>query len=248
VPWIGSSRFPDNPAAARRVVLHVSTPKDVKPPQLKRVSIIIIIVDDAPRPADVKCSGFHDTRGSHLLLPRDADRTTLYVESPGWEVWEPTVDVRGSHDRTLVLERPAHLRGSPLRGRVLDARGRPLEGAVVALRLAPNTPNTRVTSERSTDAEGRFVFELAPPRCTVTVERLEQGPLPGWASSLPVDRDQRDLDLRLSEGGTVVVRLTGELPEDVRLYLSSRQWLRARDLAYDPAAGGWIARHVPPGE
>ncbi len=246
VPWIGSLWFPDNPAAAQRVVLHVATPKDVRPPQLKRVSIII--VDDAPRPTDVRCGGFHDTRGHHLLLPRDVDRTTLHVESPGWEVWEPTIDVRGSHDRTLVLERPAHLRGSPLRGRVLDPRGRPLEGAVVALRLAPNTPNTRATSDRSTDAEGRFVFELAPPRCTITVERLEQGPLPGWASSLPVDRDQRDVDLRLSEGGTVVVRLAGRLPEDVRLYLSSRQWPRARGLAYDPAARAWIARHVPPGE
>jgi beta-lactamase regulating signal transducer with metallopeptidase domain/thiol-disulfide isomerase/thioredoxin/protocatechuate 3,4-dioxygenase beta subunit len=106
--------------------------------------------------------GTTDDRGTFTLDNCQAGSTTLTVQADGFAPQVQDVKVEGKTEPVAVT---LSERAATLRGRVVDARGKPVAGAIVG---ADTWRGMRTLSLRATtDADGRFEWRGAPPDVVV---------------------------------------------------------------------------------
>ncbi|MHC4377622.1 MAG: sigma-70 family RNA polymerase sigma factor [Planctomycetota bacterium] len=152
------------------------------------------------------------------------------VDLPEPGVWivhanDSTADSRGKRIRLDLApgqteELIIDLRGATISGRIVDVEGEPLEDVRVELRTvgsAPHQPDaTMGGTSNSTDADGRYQFELLVPGRYIVVAHgtapRNGAPFYGAAHTAPFEiegLDDVDLpDLEVEEGRSIVVSVT----------------------------------------
>lgn len=149
--------------------------------------------------------------GRFFYVPAAADSLELKVGAGKWGRFTKAVTANGEEDSTIEVTLPETSQWLPLRGKVLDPKGRPVEGAVLSLQepygnvmgIVYATPTYYATSL----ADGSFTFEAAPDAGELRVfypSRQGEGRLlPGYIDPIAVTRENRNLTLRLQAGGAV---------------------------------------------
>lgn len=186
-----------------------------------------------------------ESEGAQVAATADASgRYELVLDRPGayeFEVTAPDasnllrhVDVAAGSSAEIDFD----LGSARIRGRVVDADGKPLANAWVMLMPADEPDAARGSSHgsRQTDAEGRFRFEsLAAGEYSLRASVM------AWSrSSRNLCAAQReglvlaagaaldDIELRIEQGGTIVVRVAGaggKNEEELLLFdANGRQW------------------------
>jgi hypothetical protein len=171
-----------------------------------------------------------DSRGLHAFVEPVADRIELDVSDfrEKWSPFQTTIDVEGEHDRVARVRPDASKRRLPLGGRVLNPDGQAARNARLFLyrtrdesRGVPGPDYLQLSA--STDADGRFHFDAAPDRCLIEMSRLRDDSaetVKGWIGTVAVDRQDRDLTIRLLPGGRVKILLPEGIGTDADgLYL-----------------------------
>lgn len=191
---------------------------------------------------------------------------TVFVQVQGYAAWVTRgVDLSAGETVELRCELD---RGISLRGRVLDADGRPVEGALVlaeeetpvqVLELSLSEAPPSWTAAARSDAEGVFHLpHLLPGRKTLRATRAGHGA--GWSEGI----DPASIDPADPQGG-VVMRLTragaieGRVAHDdgspwpgayvIVSFMDStfRRPCMSFDLAVADADGRYAAEDLPPG-
>jgi hypothetical protein len=166
----------------------------------------------------LSCGGWvhSDSRGVSVFVKIPVDDLKIETHARGWRPLEVLYDVSAPEDQEIRLTMPDSLRLPPLAGRVLDADGRPVEGASVSLYETGKSPRPGQRSylglNAETDAEGRFSFDAAPDECFVALRRDDPDgytrTLPGWLDEpFAVTAADRDVTIRLKRAGSVRILL-----------------------------------------
>ncbi|MCY3018566.1 MAG: hypothetical protein NTW87_05990 [Planctomycetota bacterium] len=199
-----------------------------------------------------------DTRGCHLFVGDKTDRIEFKARSHEWKEFSRTFNLDAAGDQQFEVTLPEDLRLPPLKGRVLDPAGKPVEDVSIGLyrpreRGARKTDREYLGYNATTDAEGRFSFPAAPDECLVNMYRYapdgNTSSLPGWCEPPAVTPKDRDITVRLQPCGSVRVLLPDTFPRDQRLYVANARDTEAMgySLVHDAAARAWVAPYVQPG-
>ncbi|WP_337177115.1 M56 family metallopeptidase [Paludisphaera sp.] len=165
--------------------------------------------------------------------------TQVVVRADGFQARRLDVEP-GPADRpgraTIALE-PGHR----IRGRVVDAEGRPLEGVRVAHGDGFNPFGDGGTG--TTDADGRFAFAELPPRCPLEFSRAGYSDL--RRDDLPLDGPDV-VEVRMVPAGVILGRAVDGSGQPLRAFRVriTHSPLRGRD---EPSPGLWSTL-VEPGQ
>jgi len=139
------------------------------------------------------------------IIPRDADQVNVRLSHPDFasdqvygQSGHPTKEQLRSMSDVLVLKQ-----GVSVAGRVLDAGGKPIEGARLVLgqnSLGVHAPETR------SDSSGRFVLRHCRQEEHAVLVATADGHSPDVRQFL-LDHDVKDLEVRLSLARPLIVRV-----------------------------------------
>ena len=163
------------------------------------------------RDGSFRCDQFTDSRGIHFFTN---SRTNLDIHVAG-EGWADFVTSISTEAPTVTVTVPEENRFKPLKGKVLDSQGRPVEGVRVvpfAIDTSGNRQHLGIAAT-TTNAKGEFSL-VAPDECRLDLHRWDDTgmipTMPGWARPRVTARD-RDITIRLSPTGSCRVLLPAPL-------------------------------------
>ena len=167
-----------------------------------------------------------DALGQHLFIDRSIDRVEL--ETSDWKrKWLPlktAIEVRDIDVQVIRVKLDNALRLLPLAGQIHDPDGNGVKQARVLLYDATREKRDRYGNDflglqATTDREGKFSFDAAPDQCYIELDRSREeadGGLPGWTMPLAIDRETREVNIRLQRGGSLKVLLPAGIREDAQ--------------------------------
>jgi hypothetical protein len=164
-----------------------------------------------------------DARGQHLFVDRSVDRIELEARDSErkWLPLKTTVSVADADDQVIRVTFDSSQRLLPLAGEIADPEEKPVPGARVLLYAAgekrDELGNDFLNLQTVTDEQGKFFFDAAPDDCYVEIQRSRDHArpgLPGWTTPLAVNRQTREVAIRLRRGGTVKVMLPPGMGEE----------------------------------
>jgi hypothetical protein len=174
-----------------------------------------------------------DARGQHLFVDRSVDRVELTTRDSkrNWLPLKTAIDVSGTDDQVFHVKLDAAHRLEPLAGQVLDPDGKEVPQVRLLLYdAARGKPdkygNDYLGFQTTTDEHGKFIFGAAPDDSYIEVDRFRKesdGSLPGWAMPLAVNRQTREVVIRLQRGGSLTVRLPAGIGEDAQGIFARRE-------------------------
>lgn len=175
------------------------------------------------------------------IAPGDA-RVLLYSDDDVVPAWWRTVRVEPGGTTHVACDT---VRAAAVRGRVVDADGRPLGGVGIELRPSPAFGRRFDQGLTCTAADG--TFELPPIDADVIhVAAFRDDLAPAWLRFEP--HDGGVAELRMTAGGTILFRLAPEdfVGSDAKLEGVGRDILLWSDVDFDDA-GRRVIEHAPPG-
>ncbi|HBT77544.1 MAG TPA: hypothetical protein DEB39_11635 [Planctomycetaceae bacterium] len=114
-------------------------------------------------------------------------------------------DAEGNLSKTIVLPK-----GLPLRGRIVDEEGKPVENVLVHCNAAWRDPDKPYGHESTrSDADGRFAFENCSPKGelrTVDIGFCSKNFAPDIVSLEEITPDMKPLEIKLKRGKRLVIR------------------------------------------
>ena len=173
-----------------------------------------------------------DASGRHLFVDRSIDRVELGTRdgnrNPKWLPLKTAVEIRDVDVQVIHVKLDNALRLLPLAGQILDPDGNGVKQARMHLYDATREKrdvygNDHLGLQTTTDREGRFSFDAAPDQCFIELGRSceeSEGGLPGWTMPLAVNRQTREVCIRLQRGGSLKVLLPAGIGADAQgIYL-----------------------------
>ncbi|MCX7409632.1 MAG: hypothetical protein NTZ32_16265 [Planctomycetales bacterium] len=167
-----------------------------------------------------------DALGQHLFIDRSIDRVEL--ETRDWNrKWLPlktAIEVRDVDVQVIHVKLDNALRLLPLAGQILDPDGNEVKQARVFLydstsKKRDRNGNDFLGLQTTTDEEGKFSFDAAPDQCYIELGRSREESavgLPGWTMPLAINRELREVQIRLQRGGSLKVLLPAGIGEDAQ--------------------------------
>lgn len=205
-------------------------------------------------------SPFKDMRGAHYFVAKNVAQVTVQTSDGLWKPMTKRFELAaGGGDQDIGFALDASLRYKPIRGRVLDAAGKPVAQASVSAfdeNIEPNrgTGGRRYLSHATTDEQGRFEIAGAPDDCKLQVSATDpatdQLRFP-WMEPIVVTAEHRDIEVHAPAGGSVRVLLPDILrptrrPELLRADKPA-EGISVWSMSFDAAAHTLFVSGIPAG-
>jgi hypothetical protein len=183
-----------------------------------------------------------DANGDYTLDGIAAGEREVDVRKQGYVPKRKSVTAAAGSDARADVELE---RGADLRGRVVDAGGRPVEGARLQVRAGAGMTSPTSTNGRAvSDSEGNFKVEgLAEGRYNVMAER--EGYVSGMSND--VEPSTPNLIITLERGGTITGHVTGLAPGELAGMTVTASSGRSSARANVDSDGSFTVNGVPDG-